>query len=242
MHTCHLTEPGSRSRKVTVGPACPTGQMPSEPWQQSSRPGRRDGQQFTHGAPGLEDWRTESPSEEEEVGVYGVWEGGRKGVWGSVFYFSQLLWKEPQELKSKEQHWNNVQDLTKASAPFCRLPAVACLSWGSVWWVISHTPMLGRVLPPGEGGSRPALHTPGVDFGGHFREGESRAGRRQPSTFPRRSPWKAILNAALVLYGHFWCEWNRSRVQMSELCGVYIENLTAIRRFPNLLISCLSWY
>lgn len=58
------------------------------------------------------------------------------------FYFSQPLWKERQELKSKELRRNNVEDLTKAAALLCCPPAVACLCRGSGQWVILHSQML----------------------------------------------------------------------------------------------------
>ena len=92
------------SPRRSLGPGRSTVQKLAEPRWQPSSLGKRDGQSCTHAVPGPEDPQTESSGEGEEIGVYGVWEGGRKGVWGSVFYFSQLLWKELQELKSKEQH------------------------------------------------------------------------------------------------------------------------------------------
>lgn len=45
-----------------------------------------------------------TPMRQRKVGRCARCVGGREGVWGRVFYFSQLLWKELQELKSKEQN------------------------------------------------------------------------------------------------------------------------------------------
>lgn len=164
------------------------------------------------------------------------WGGGGRCVWcvgrreeggvGSVFYFSQLLWKELQELKSKEQRWNNVQDLTKASALLCSLLAVVGLSRGSVPWVISHTQMLGRALAQGEGRSWPALHTPGVQGDPALTRRSSQGGRNLwqeegsllpfQGAFPEKPSWMWLpdmvtcdvngigLGYQWIIWGLFW--------------------------------------
>lgn len=159
MHTCHL------SQRQTISPVRSLWNLAallskSQLNPDSSPPALEEGMN-NHMRVAGQAWRTAWIMPQCGGGGRCVWcaWGRQGGGWRQCFYFSQLLWKELRELKSKEQRWNNVQDLTKAAALLYGPPAVACLCGGSVQWVISHTQMLGRALPPGkQGAGLPSAH------------------------------------------------------------------------------------
>lgn len=173
-------------------PGCPAVQIAAEPREQP--PAQEKGEQWPRSGGPAPRTGLGNHTEEEERKVCSL-RGRQEEVCRRCFYFSQPLWKEPQGLQSKEPRRNNVEDLTKAAAPLCCPPAVACLCRGSVQWVILHSQMLARALLREQEPACP-LHTWGslVQLTGDCTSGKARKAMtesRQSLAFSKDCPWQA---------------------------------------------------